>query len=103
MTLGVLSKQLSGNVEMSVLADASEHVEDFAAVRFGILHAVSRDEGQAIGAGKVDQLAINLFLAPNKMPLNFHENIFATEDVNQVGAIALNRPICYGGRRLACI
>jgi hypothetical protein len=32
---------------------------------------------------KIDQIAIDAFLATNEMPLNFNENIFAAEGVDQ--------------------
>src|SRR5207245_8139445 len=68
---------------MGVLANASEDVEHFATVRFGVLHPVRRDQRQSIRAGKIDKLPIGLFLAANEMPLNFDKHIFATENVDQ--------------------
>ena len=68
---------------MGVLANAGENIEHFAPVRFGVLHAVGREDRQSIRVGQIDQCAVNPFFAPNEMPLNFNENIFATEGVDQ--------------------
>src|ERR1700693_967847 len=96
---------------MGVLADTGEHIEHFAAVRLGVLHAVGRDDRQSICAGKIDTPAVNLFFAANEMPLNLDENIFPPKRVDQKsraifwipGTAPASRavPVRLGLRRLA--
>ena len=67
---------------MGVLADAGENIEHFAAGRFRVLNAVRRDDRQSIRPGKIDQLSIDLLFATNEMPLEFDEDIFAPESID---------------------
>ena len=66
-----------------MFADAGEHIEHFAPVRFRVLNAVRRDDRQSIRPGKIDQLSVDLLFATKEMPLNFDEHIFATECIDQ--------------------
>ena len=83
MALGVLREQFPGSIEMGVLANAGENIQHFAAVQLRVLHAVGRDQAASDVPRKIDQFAIDLFLAANEMPLDFNENIFAPECIDQ--------------------
>ena len=83
MALGVLGQQSASRIEMSVLANAGEDIEHFASVGFRILDAVRRDNRQAMRPRKIDKVPVQLFLPANEMPLDFDENIFASERVDQ--------------------
>ena len=73
---------------------------DFAPVRFGVLHAVCRQDRQSIMRGKIDKLPVDAFFAAQKVPLNFNENIFAAESVDQK-LRAIGR-VLGSARALAC-
>src|SRR5438067_9867269 len=65
-----------------LFADAGEHIEHFTPVRFRVLNAVRRDDRQSVGAGKINQLVIDLFFATNEMPLELDEDIFLPESID---------------------
>src|SRR5919109_3828155 len=88
MALGILGEQFAGRIEVSVLANAGENIQHLASICLGISDTVRGEEWQVICARKVDQLAIDAFLAANEMPLDFHENIFAAKGMDQkLGAV----------------
>src|SRR4029077_15650502 len=68
---------------MGVLANAGEHIKHFASVGLYVLHTIGRQDQQSIRPRKIDKLLINPFFAANKMALNFNENIFPAEHVDQ--------------------
>ena len=83
MPFGISRQQFSGGIEMSVFTNAGENIQHLASVWFRVLHAICGDERQPICAGEINQFAIDAVLAPKEMPLNFNENIFTTESINQ--------------------
>ena len=68
---------------MRVLANAGENIQHFTSVRLRVLHAVGGDQRQSIRMRQIDQFAIDSFFAANEMPLDFDENVFAPESVDQ--------------------
>src|SRR2546429_352638 len=85
---------------MSVLANTSEHIEHFAAVGLGILHAIRRDDRQSIRPRKIDKLPVDLLFTANKTPLNLDENIFPPKGVD--ASPSAIREILGNARALAC-
>ena len=83
MTLGILGEQFAGGIKMRVFANAGENIQHLASVRLRVFHAVCGDERQLMRTRKLDQFAVNPFLAANEMPLKFDKNIFAAEDVDE--------------------
>jgi hypothetical protein len=82
MSLGVLSEELAGGIEMSVLADAGEDVEHLPAGRARVLDAVRRDDRQTMLFGQITELPVHAIFAPKKVTLDFDVNVFATEGVD---------------------
>ena len=83
MSLRVLGEEFASSIEVGVFADTGENVDNFAAVRFRVLDAVSGDEPERKLMRKIDQLPVSLLFAANEMTLQFYENIFAAERVDQ--------------------
>ena len=63
---------------MGVFANTGENIENLTAVRPGILNAIRGQERQLIMRRKINKLSVQPIFAPQTMPLDFHENIFAT-------------------------
>ena len=54
MSLRVLGQQCSGGIEVSMLTNTGKHIDHFAAIWFGILNAVSRDQWETEMRRKID-------------------------------------------------
>src|SRR5437868_10557017 len=105
MSLGVLSQQFTGGIEMGVFADAGENVGHLAAIGFCILHSVSGEERQAKMIREINKLVVDLVFTANEMSLNFHENIFATESIDEklraiVGSAGSGPAVCGGAAQI---
>ena len=83
MAFSVLSEELSGGVEMSVLANAGEHIEDLATIRTRVLHAVRGDDAQAMLFRQIAEVPVHPIFTAQKMALDFDVNVFAVEGVDQ--------------------
>src|SRR5438876_10252017 len=83
MALGILREQLSGSIQMSVLANAGEDIQHFAPVRLRVLYTVRGQDRQSTRARKIDKFTIDAVFAANEMPLKFHEHIFRTERIDE--------------------
>ena len=83
VAFGVLREETAGGVEMGVFADAGEDVENFAAARSGVLHAVAGDHREAKFPGEIEQGAIGSFFTAHEVPLNLHVNVVVAETVEQ--------------------
>jgi hypothetical protein len=82
MALGVLSQEFTGRIEMGVLADAGKNVENLATIRARILNTVRRDDPEAMLFRQIAELLVDPIFTAEEMPLDFHVNIFAAEDVD---------------------
>src|SRR5437870_948068 len=69
---------------MGMLTNTGENIQYLASVRFGILHSVRRDQGQAKFRSEINQCAIDPIFAAQKMPLNFDIHVFATKGVDEL-------------------
>ena len=65
-----------------MFANTGEHIKNFVAVRLGVLNAIRGQEWQLIMRGKIDKFVVNAFLSAQKVPLNFHKHIPATESID---------------------
>ena len=59
MSLGVLSEEFAGGIEMGVLADAGENVEDLTALGTRVLNAIRGDDLQAMLFCQIAELLID--------------------------------------------
>src|SRR5438270_6726408 len=83
MSFGVSAQELAGGIEMGVLADTSENVEDLAAVRVRVPHAIGRDDWQAKLFREIAKPLIDPIFAAQEMALNFDDDVIAAEDVDE--------------------
>ena len=64
-----------------MLADAGKDIEHFTPERGGMLHAIGREQRELMLFREVDQLAVDSFLAPDEMALQFDVNALAVESL----------------------
>src|SRR6187551_3168732 len=69
---------------MGVLADAGEDIGDFTSGRRSILDAVGRDHWEPESFCQIAKLLIDALFTTKEMPLNFHEDLVASPDVDQL-------------------
>src|SRR5206468_11083367 len=83
MALGILCQQFPRSIQMGVFPNAGKNIQHFASVWLRVLRAVGSEERQTICAREINQFAIDLLLPTNEMPLDFNEDIFASESINE--------------------
>src|SRR5438105_14539294 len=83
MTLRVLCQQFAGGIEMRVLADAGENIDDLTAIGLCVLHPICRQDRQSIMSRQIDKFGVQAFFAPQKMSLDFNEDVFPTKNIDQ--------------------
>ncbi len=76
-----------------MLADAGKDIEHFTPERGGMLHAVGREEREAMLFRQVDQLAVDSFLAPDEMALQLDVNALPAKDIKQLLRVVSKVPI----------
>jgi hypothetical protein len=97
MTLGVLGKQFSGGIQMSVFPDTGKNIDHFASVRLRVLNAVSGKKREPKMRRQIDERCVRLVFTANEMSLKFDENIFSTKGIDQelrvIGGIPESTPV----------
>ena len=66
-----------------MLADAGKDIEDLAAERSGVSHAVGREEREPKVLREINQAAIEAFFSPNEMPLQLDIHSIASKRVEE--------------------
>jgi len=74
---------LSRDIEVRVVAHAGENIEHLAPGWRGIQNTISGQQWQMVLFCEVYQCAQPTFFTANMVPLNFHENVCAAENVDQ--------------------
>src|SRR4051794_33451875 len=82
MPLCILGQQFPGGIQMSVFTDTGKDVYYFAAIRFGVLDTVSRQQRQGKMGSQIGQLLILSFFTAHEVALEFNEDVCATEGVD---------------------
>jgi len=83
MSLRIAGQEFARGVEMGVLADTGEDVENLAAIRAGILHAVRGNNRQAEMFRQIAEFLVTAIFPAEKMPLNFDVDVIAAEDADK--------------------
>src|SRR5205809_2939403 len=82
MTLGVLSQEFAGGIEMGVFPDAGEDVEDLASIWACILDTIGRNDGQGKLSRQIAQSLIDAIFASQEMALDLDVHVFAAKGVD---------------------
>jgi hypothetical protein len=82
MAFGVLCQQLTGGVEMGVLANAGKDIEDLAPGGRGVLHSIGGEEREPVMTRQIQAWLVGAIFSAKTMPLNFYKNIFTTKGVD---------------------
>src|SRR5437773_12312903 len=82
MALGILCQQFPRSIQMGVFPNAGKNIQHFASVWLRVLRAIGSEERQTICAREINQFAIDLLLPTNEMPLDFNEDISASNGID---------------------
>src|ERR1700730_7027809 len=84
MTLGVARQQTSGSRQRGMMTNGGKHIAEFALPRRRITDPIGGQQGEFKRAGNFDGGTVARFLLAMKMALQFHIDVAATKDVDQV-------------------
>src|SRR3954471_24932086 len=81
--LGVLAEEASGEIEVSVMAQAGEHIGDLARALRGVEDAIGGEHGELEFAGEGSLLAEASGFAAEPPALHFHVDVLRAKEAEQ--------------------